>query len=172
MIYQCVFYLIGDSTVHPCPVGRYCPLGNVTQKCPENTYRDIVGGKNLSDCFQCPAGFWCNLEGLPSYNNTECPIGRYCLKGHEPIWCPAGRLRMKTGGKTADDCDPCYSGYYCPSGNVSAIPCSAGTYCPNNGSDGAPAEKMCPGGYYCTAITGDPIICPGISYIFDYLNLF
>lgn len=153
----------GDSRVHACPVGHYCPEGLLPIACPKLTYRDVPWGKNLSDCFACAAGFWCNREGMSNYTTSSCPVGKYCPQGGEPVWCPAGRRRILPQAATPDMCEPCPSGFYCPfsSSNYSGIPCSAGTYCKNNLTDGAAIETTCPGGYYCPARTGNPIICPG-----------
>ena len=49
---------------HPCPVGNYCPVGEGPIKCPRLHYRDIVGGANVTDCFACTPGYWCNDTGI------------------------------------------------------------------------------------------------------------
>lgn len=168
------FLLLGDPRTHPCPVGHYCVQGSHPKPCPRLTYRDIEWGKNLSDCLTCPAGFWCNKEGISNFTVNLCPVGKYCPSAQEPVWCPAGRRRVIPGAATPDHCTPCPAGFYCPFGssNYSGIPCEAGTYCKNNLTDGAASEKKCPGGYYCPAQTGDPFICPGMNLYRVYLLSF
>lgn len=153
----------GDPREHPCPVGKYCPKGSLPIDCPVNTYRDKEGGQNISDCFPCPAGFWCQYPGMSDYRLFSCPIGKYCPEGQPPVFCPGGRQRNSTGGRDSSDCKPCPAGFYCPfnSTQYSGIPCAPGTYCSNNETDGAASEKECPGGYYCPARTGTPFHCPG-----------
>jgi len=165
---------LGDPRVHPCPVGHYCPKGSHPLACPRLTYRDQTWGKNESDCFRCPAGFWCNKKGISNYTLSPCPVGRYCPEAQEPVWCPAGRRRITPQAANADNCEPCPAGYYCPFGasNYSGIPCSPGTFCKNNLTDGAAIEKECPGGYYCPAQTGDPLICPGMFYVLFFMVAF
>lgn len=44
----------------PCPAGYFCPEGTeLPVPCPKDTYRDITGAEQDSDCFACPAGFLC-----------------------------------------------------------------------------------------------------------------
>lgn len=154
---------LGDPRVHPCPPGKYCPEGSSPIDCPALTYRDKGWGKNLSDCFPCPAGYWCNETGLPNFTASACPIGHYCPEGQIPVWCPAGRRRITPGARDADQCSPCPGGFYCPfaSTNYSGIPCAPKTFCRNNLTDGASLETMCPGGYWCPAQTAEPRLCPG-----------
>ena len=134
--------------------------------CPLLTYRDKEGGKNESDCFPCPAKYWCNHTGMTGYIGYDCPIGHYCPSGHAPEWCPAGRMKNDTGdGKGAgspNDCDLCTGGYYCPFGtmNYTGIPCRPRTYCPV----GSPLELRCIGGYYCSGVTTTPTPCPAGFY--------
>ena len=154
------FNFAGHGTAQSCPAGSYCEIGsNGPQQCPINTYRDLVDGKNITDCFPCPAGYWCNITGIGGFRGYECPLGYYCLEGQAPTTCPGGKLRNRVGAKTSTDCSPCPARYYCPEGvaNVDGIPCRATRYCPQ----GSALERLCPGGYYCPAMTGNPPICPG-----------
>ena len=154
--------------MHPCPVGKYCPIGLLPIDCPLLTYRDKEWGKKESDCFTCPAGYWCNHTGMSSYNGSKCPIGHYCSEGKAPVWCPPGRRRIVPGAVNANECGPCPQGFYCPygSGNFSGIPCENGTYCPNNVTDGAALPTMCPSGYFCPVQSGNILtLCPGNSHL-------
>lgn len=62
-----------------CFCGKYCFCGKVLIDCFMYRYRDIVGGKDLNDCFFCLVGYWCNFIGMVNYNNSECLIGYFCL---------------------------------------------------------------------------------------------
>lgn len=153
-------FFTGSGVSSSCPPGSFCKLGNSgPQECPTNKYRNLKNGENITDCFPCPAGYWCNLTGMASLVGYECPVGHYCLEGQSPTYCPAGNLRKSVGARNATDCQPCPSQYYCPDGiaNIDGIPCRARRYCPQ----GSAVEWICPAGYYCPAMTADPLICPG-----------
>ncbi|RUS80922.1 hypothetical protein EGW08_011303, partial [Elysia chlorotica] len=152
----------GTSYPDPCPVGQYCLKGNGTAPCPRLTYRDTTGAAVITDCFPCPAGFWCNYSGMADYSNNLCPPGYFCLEGDEPRLCPAGRMRDTPGAINATDCPLCRPGYYCPNDtdNTQGIPCRETFECP----EGASIEIDCRPGYFCNGTTGDPYICPGGYY--------
>ena len=156
--------IVGDPKVYPCPPGKYCPEGLDTVNCPVLTYRDVPWGKSNADCFKCPAGFWCNTTGMSSYNNSICPIGKYCPAGDIPTWCPPGRMRPMPGARNWTDCALCTGGFYCPYGtlNYTGIPCAAKTYCP----EGSAAESDCLAGYYCPEMSSKLTVCPGNHFQF------
>ena len=141
-----------------CPVGHYCEEGIGPVDCPVLTYRDITGGGNLSDCFPCPAGYFCNVTGIDDYSDFACPVGNYCPERSEPVLCPAGSMRPVPGGADFLDCWDCREGYYCPADteNVMGIPCEEQYECPNGTAEPAP----CRPGLYCPPVTGEGIICP------------
>lgn len=79
------------------------------------TNRDQDSGVLISDCFSCPAGFWCSENGTADFSSYVCSPGYYCpIKIVEPILCPPGTHRNLSGGMTIKDCSPCPGGYYCP----------------------------------------------------------
>ena len=161
-------FILGNGIALFCPSGSYCELGSDGPlECPLNTYRHLVGGKNITDCFACPAGYWCNITGLAGILGYECPVGYYCLQGQSPVACPGGTLRSRVGAKNSSECLACPSRYYCPDGiaNIDGIPCSASYYCPI----GSALQKLCPGGHYCPAMTGKPLICPGRHRMYSCL---
>jgi len=49
----------------PCPAGRYCKSGTyVRELCPSGTYRNATNGKNITDCWECTGGKYCEGDGL------------------------------------------------------------------------------------------------------------
>ena len=58
-----------------CPAGFYCEEGSDwPTPCPQGTYSDQTGLRNVTDCFLCDGGEFC-----ASYNLTE-PTGN-CTRG-------------------------------------------------------------------------------------------
>ncbi len=53
----------GNPDPEPCPVGHYCEEGTGPLDCPRLHYRDVVLGADITDCFPCLAGYWCNVTG-------------------------------------------------------------------------------------------------------------
>ena len=153
-----MFHFLGTSSPAPCPVGFYCLQGNGTTECPRLTYRDTTGAATLTDCQNCPAGYFCNDTGISDYTGYECPVGFFCPAGGEPELCPAGTLRNTTGAASAADCPDCRPGYYCPNDtiNTEGIPCRPTYECPS----GASIEVDCRPGHYCVGVTGFPPLCP------------
>ena len=56
-------YATGEAVPAPCPEGRYCLESAGPTECPRLHYRDVTGGANISDCFACVPGYWCNATG-------------------------------------------------------------------------------------------------------------
>ena len=100
----------GDPVPEPCPAGQYCEEGVGPIDCPVLTYRDVMGGANLTDCFPCVAGFYCNITGIADYSVYPCPVGNYCPEVSEPLWCPAGSMRPTPGAAEYTDCWDCREG--------------------------------------------------------------
>lgn len=60
-----------------CPAGYICPPGTMYPQqhpCPVGTWSSIVGAQNLSSCWPCPPGLYCNRTGLSQPSGT-CNIG-------------------------------------------------------------------------------------------------
>lgn len=152
------YYCLEASTVNNsiiCPIGKYCPLATHTPiNCPNGTWSNATNLKAESDCTPCPAGYYCQQNGLiepeglcregyycPISSNVPnpivCPIGLHCPKGSpEPKSCLSGFYTNTTGMSVCVDCPP---GYYCLPENVTAVnpvpgyhDCPMGYYCPNN----------------------------------------
>jgi hypothetical protein len=130
----------------PCSLGRICPgYGHGRgHKCPAGTYRDIVGGRTSSDCFNCPAGTASAMLGATSLADcTPCAPGTIssaagsqncakCADGtHAPfpgmtacVKCPVGFFRNSTATTSAARCDVCPHGFSTTStGSTNAAAC-------------------------------------------------
>ena len=135
------YCLEGSSTYAntPCTTGYYCPEGTEfsTQfPCQPGTYNNESGLKALTECLDCPGGWYCEGEGL-----TE-PTG-LCFTGH---YCTA-RAQSGSPNATSHGGGRCERGFYCPGGTSTPIPCTPGSYCVTDGL-GAPSD-FCDAGYYC-----------------------
>lgn len=152
----------GDANPTPCPRGNYCPEGLGPIKCPRLHYRDVELGSNLTDCFPCPGGYWCNTTGISNYRVNPCPIGHYCEEASEPAFCPAGRMRPSPGAANYTDCPLCRAGFFCPNdtANTRGIPCQETFECPS----GSALPFECRPGHYCGPVTGVSPICPAGYY--------
>ena len=138
---------LADYTTSPCPVGQYCL--NATDNpipCPNGTYRNDTGARNISDCYLCPAGNFCPLSNS-SFWGFDCPDGTFCPPGRSaPTVCLPGYYCRQTKTQV-----PCPAGFYCPNGSSSYIPCPEGHYCDpvdrcdsNDMNAGACQPKICP----------------------------
>ena len=126
-----------------CPFGHYCLLGSIAPfACPPGTIGASQGLENITQCTECPMGFYCPQEG--QYNAS---LG--CTPGY---FCPGG------------DVDPtlkCPRGHYCAGDDAAPLPCAAGTY---QNVTGQAECKTCPPGYYCLEGSEMPLNCPGGFY--------
>eukprot|EP01029_Cantina_marsupialis_P004430 TRINITY_DN14448_c0_g1_i4.p1 TRINITY_DN14448_c0_g1~~TRINITY_DN14448_c0_g1_i4.p1 ORF type:complete len:2721 (+),score=1122.55 TRINITY_DN14448_c0_g1_i4:133-8163(+) len=159
--------------------------------CPEGTFgsRDYLA--TVDECEPCTPGYYCASTGLatptakcepghycasgsavsaPIHSAGQtlvgdiCPAGHYCPIGSTtPSPCPAGTLVSTTKSESADACEPCTAGFYCPSvgTSVATLPCTDGFYCP--GGQSVPVDK-CPAGHFCNDGSSDPEPCPAGSY--------
>ena len=72
---------IDDWTRYMCPAGHYCPRIGMTDDpipCPAGSYRNATGSESKEQCWECPAGFFCE-EGAQTF--TPCDSGYYCVAG-------------------------------------------------------------------------------------------
>jgi len=106
--------------------------------------------RNITDCQDCTAGWYCNKNGLEvpagqckqgyycsgrSTTETQhnCTQGHYCETGSPaPKPCPSGYYQNEIGQY---QCKECQKGYYCndthgPVINYANYPCPEGHYCP------------------------------------------
>lgn len=125
LIYNFFLPGIANYSTKPCPVGFYClEATTLPTACPNGTYRDSHGARNITDCHLCPAGFYCP-ETNGSIYGESCPNGTFC---------PPGSTAPRE----------CMQGYYC-NRSMSQVPCPAGYFCPNASSQ----PVRCPSGHYC-----------------------
>ena len=142
---------------NPCPVGHYCESGLTDPiNCPAGTHRNETAGMNVSDCYLCPAGFYCpenaTIHGIPCNVTETCPEGTITPSPCSPgFYCPEPGIRLS-----------CPEGYYCPMGSSTFIECPRDHYCErppctqafiNNA--GAHAPTVCSLGYREIFNTGE-----------------
>jgi hypothetical protein len=63
--------------------------------CPQGTYRDDKGAKDIDDCDMCPSGYYCPHpelgEDVGTVDPIQCVEGTSCEEGSPyPRTCPAG----------------------------------------------------------------------------------
>ncbi|XP_027901562.1 signal peptide, CUB and EGF-like domain-containing protein 1 [Xiphophorus couchianus] len=115
---------VSVATGDVCPSGYFCLQGTKFPQqypCPVGTWSISVGGQNLSSCWACPPGFYCNNTGL-SQPSGLCDTGYYCSGG--------AKFSKPSDGLTGDICP---AGHYCPLGSTFPIPCPDGTYSNSTG---------------------------------------
>ena len=106
------------------------------------------GGANISSCFSCTPGMYCDRNGL--VNETGfCDAGFVCTGGAN-IPRPISSLY---GGSV------CPVASYCPIGSASALSCLAGSY---NDLTQQSSCFDCPAGYYClgNSVHYNFTVCP------------
>lgn len=119
-------YYCEEQTVNPtkkCLPGYYCPtnitygvsallIGSYGQKqvpCPAQTYSNVSGTKDVSECKPCPIGFYC-LEGTD--NPKICPRGSYCQDNSAvPTPCPIGTYGASEQLHYRENCTLCTRGW-------------------------------------------------------------
>ncbi|XP_014845642.1 PREDICTED: uncharacterized protein LOC106919650 isoform X3 [Poecilia mexicana] len=133
---------VAVATGDVCPAGYFCLRGTKFPQqhpCPVGTWSISVGGQNLSSCWACPPGFYCNNTGL-SQPSGLCDTGYYCSGG--------AKFSKPSDGLTGNICP---AGHYCPLGSAFPIPCPDGTYSNSTGSEMC---DECPSGTYCLSGEG------------------
>jgi hypothetical protein len=150
--------------------GEACPAGASAPTPCDGTghvgdYQDEAG---QGACKTCPGGYTCGGNGSPT-NVTRCRPAEwfesfYCPPGRrETSACPAGTYNYVDGSETADDCQPCPAGSFCPTssdGTAKIETCPAGSWCP----PGVYEAITCPVGYYCPEGVGIPVPCQAGAY--------
>ena len=132
--------------------------------CPGSTVTLRGGASNITDCVDCPAGFFCTN----SSSVQKCPVGTFCPSNSiAPIPCPSGTYRNNTGGRSISDCYTCPGGYYCPRGTAVYYACTAGNFC----LPGSANQSTCSPGDYCPGLTPFPDPCPAGYYCMNTTDL-
>lgn len=129
-----------NFTSYPCPEGYFCPAGTglwSNNPCPAGTYNNGTMKSVLSDCLDCPGGYYCAGSGNPEPSG-ECDPGYYCSSAAE-VSTPA------PGSGYGGNCE---AGYFCPSGSAHPVPCTTGYYCAVPYLNDTSGE--CLAGYYCS----------------------
>ncbi|XP_047248690.1 neurogenic locus notch homolog protein 4-like [Girardinichthys multiradiatus] len=175
--------------------GFYCPEGTgfALKSCPEGTYGPDPGYWSVSQCRQCDGGHYCSSRNATAvtgpcqegyyclHGNVSpqplsqaaggggpCPVGHYCPQATiHPQPCPSGTFSNITNVASKEDCQPCFSGYYCDSVGLSAPSgkCWGGFFCVEGADRPDPPFKdshggPCPKGYYCSEGSAAPQHCP------------
>ncbi|XP_075462629.1 uncharacterized protein LOC142498005 [Ascaphus truei] len=111
----------------PCPRGHYCPGGTklgTQYKCPPGTWTDRSSLASDTECYPCPAGWFC-LTGAESPSG-KCSAGYFCPEGAQfssQFPCPAGTFNLKLGSVRVGECSACPMGSYCPLGTSKPALC-------------------------------------------------
>ena len=179
-----------NTTGMLCPEGRYCIEGSSSGAlCPIGTFNSELGLTSAAECQPCLTGMYCASAGLrrptgdcsagyfcqlgsPEPNPVDeaygylCPSGSYCPRGAvDPLPCPEGSFRFLEGGQSADDCQFCLPGFYCPFSGSSVVfgECFEGFYCFGNASSPQPTDgttgDVCPEAHFCPVGSSFPLPC-------------
>ncbi|ESP01227.1 hypothetical protein LOTGIDRAFT_111802 [Lottia gigantea] len=187
----------GVVTPKVCPAGFYCYNGTKTDReypCPLGTYSNTTSLESLTECRDCPPGYYCEAENIteptskcfagyycvlasatpaPSLSSVggPCPQGTYCPKGSsQTIPCPQGTYGDRPLLTALSECSVCPPGEYCAISGLSAPngSCLAGYFCTNASEEANPVGKSygdeCPVGYYCPDHSYQPTACPAGTY--------
>ncbi len=148
-----------------CAPGSWCQAG-VDTACIAPLYLPSKGSgtHGISDCLNCPYGYYCATDGL-STPTAQCPNGYYCV-----------------ANQNAGTTNACPVGFACPLGSVQKVPCAQGMYqtaasqatcsacttgnfCLYDSLLGTPAQTTCPQGTICPSGSLDhPTSCAPATY--------
>ncbi|RUS80254.1 hypothetical protein EGW08_011983, partial [Elysia chlorotica] len=129
-----------------CPKGYYCEEGSTAPlPCPQGTYGFAVQYDALSDCINCPGGYYCPYNNMTEAG-PQCDAGFYCSGGSSE----AAPVAQAYG-------DECPTGHYCPAGSSTPVDCPAGQY---SNTTRSTVCLSCPKGHYCPLATSEPLPCP------------
>ena len=117
----------GNIYCESCPGGHEClnPLGTIQpsvcqmgkyrdnrlsfiecQDCPKGFYNNVLGKSRKDDCLPCPAGIFCDVQGLADpylpVKQPDCP---------EKYYCPPGTNQAKLSSQECPSNKFCISGY-------------------------------------------------------------
>ena len=104
--YYCLSGAIGFD-FSPCPSGHFCPENTtyaIEYPCPAGTYNPFPNRISQDDCLRCPAGEFCEGEGL-NQTSGNCSAGHYCVEG--------SATRTPIDSEQGSVCPP---GFFCPEG--------------------------------------------------------
>lgn len=141
---------VGNTQCKSCESGLYCAAGSTGGvPCASGYFLD--NSDNLQKCSLCPAGKFCENNGIVSAT---------------PTVCAAGTFNANTGGTSQASCSDCPPGTYCPAnpaGISTTTPCAAGYI--NTGTRQIVAcTTPCPAGSYCPTGSSVGTPCLGGSF--------
>ena len=143
------------SDCEDCPAGTYSAAGATTcTPCINNTYTSTPGQSSCTPCEE---------NQIANSTHTGCQT-----KTTDTVTCSPGTY-LKANGTTAEDCEICPSGYYCPGGDF--VPTSEDqgkNLCPSNHIDGESGTILqefckikCEAGTYKDTVQSDVCVpCP------------
>jgi hypothetical protein len=152
-----------------CPTGHFCPRGleNLEDgRCPRGTYSNYTGLANVSQCQECPPGFFCGDLGL-SQPSGPCHSGYFCGGGaanafgslcdSRKVACDSPDCVSLEPRQPAASCGgSCSLSYFCPEGSREPIICPPGSFCSIDQADSP--GGLCNAGYFCSTAGGkDPM---------------
>ncbi|CBY39199.1 unnamed protein product, partial [Oikopleura dioica] len=177
---------LGTYEPKACEVGFYCPQRIADPiPCAAGYYSNVTGLYESSQCKECPAGHFCegrdHIEtceagyfcrrrattskgsnmSIDQFGNGQCPRGFYCEAATIlPIPCAPGSYGYAVALKSADECQLCPTGNYCPYKAMNSIEfplnrhqCKDGFSCdPNNNASITvpdPMDFICRPGSKC-----------------------
>jgi outer membrane protein assembly factor BamB len=150
-------YPEGRAQPIACPRGSFCPSSHVPPtRCPAGSFNNVTNGFDATACLPCPAGKFCDGQGL--WHATNCPSSHFCPDERmtAPSLCTVGNICNTTNLISPI---PCPAGSFCPSaGSIEPLRCNRGFFCPVSGLS---AQLPCPAGRFCqqaNMITPTP--CP------------
>jgi len=149
------FCVSGTSQPVICPPGYYCLTGTTFSKqypCPVGTFSNRSHLVNVTGCFGCSPGYFCNQTGLTAPAGL-CTSGYYC-GGSSSTPVPDARTTYYLGNTCFNRQNPalndvCPPGHYCSKGSSSPTACPPGTYSNSTQRNSVSQCNSCNPGYYC-----------------------
>ena len=114
-----VNYIINPSLLS----GYYCPGGGILPiRCEPGTYNLKLGASDVSECLDCPAGYYCPEPGMSNGRLYPCADGFFCTS-KSTVARPSENSIV--GG-------PCPLGEFCENGLRNT--CERGRFCDQLGT--------------------------------------
>ena len=142
-----VLDVLSDITVtaETCQAGTFALQNSqFCYACPAGTYRESIGGTDMTDCLECGAGKYSSV--LAASSSSVC------------LLCPANSYYAGTGGASLAVCQACPQNSWSFNGSQALTSCICqGGY---SGPNGGPCLN-CDGSVYC--VNGQANPCPSHS---------
>jgi len=150
-----------DYTYYICPLGFFCPEGVIIPHiCPAGTMGNLTGAGAAVDCKPCTPGYYCpprfcTPELIEIANNTDsnftCNMTLSSMENSTLNDSLTTELIYNTTCPSLCTCNINIT----EDSHINGVPCTARHWCPL----GSTEEQVCPGGYICGPLTGDPTPC-------------